>query len=63
MEQFSLIITGPTAGFLAGIAFGWTTAACGGVMFLIVPATILFLREQRRKVEAKTLIDNAGKQW
>jgi hypothetical protein len=62
VEQFCLIITGPTAGFLAGIAFGWTTAACGGVMFLIVPATILFLREQRRKVEAKTLIENAGKQ-
>jgi hypothetical protein len=62
VEQFCLIITGPTAGFLAGIAFGWTTAACGGVMFLIVPATVLFLREERRKVEANTLFDNAGKQ-
>ena len=37
VEQFCYIITGPTAGFLASIAFGWTTIACGSVMFLIVP--------------------------
>ena len=42
VQQGTFIIVGPTAGFLASIAFGWTAAACGGVMFLLVPATILF---------------------
>jgi hypothetical protein len=62
VEQFSFIITGPTAGFLASIAFGWTTVACGSVMFLIVPATVLFLQEQRKRIDSKTLLGNAGKQ-
>jgi hypothetical protein len=62
VEQFCYIITGPTAGFLASISFGWTTAACGAVTFLVVPATILFLQEQRKKTDAKSLFDKAGKQ-
>jgi hypothetical protein len=62
VEQFCYIITGPTAGFLASVAFGWTTIACGGVMFLVVPGAVWFLHEQRKRVEAKELFDQAGKQ-
>ena len=62
VEQFSWIITGPTAGFLGSIAFGWTTAACGGVMFLIVPAAVWFLHEKRRRTDPHRLFQQAGKQ-
>jgi hypothetical protein len=62
VEQFSWIITGPTAGFLGSIAFGWTTIACGGVVFLIVPGAAWFLYEQRKRIETKELLDNASKQ-
>jgi hypothetical protein len=62
VEQFCYIITGPTAGFLASIAFGWTAVACGGVMFLVVPGAVWFLHEQRKKIDTKELLDNAGKQ-
>ena len=62
VEQFCWIITGPTAGFLASIAFGWTAVACGSVMFLVVPGTVWFLHEQRKKIETKELLDNAGRQ-
>jgi len=43
IQQACFVINGPAAGYLASIAFGWTAAACGGVMFLLVPVTILFL--------------------
>jgi len=62
VEQACYIITGPTAGFLASIAFGWTAAACGVAMSLIVPATIWFLHEKRIKIDSKDLLHNAGKQ-
>ena len=62
VEQLCILITGPTAGFLASIAFGWTAAACGSVMFLVVPGTIWFLHERRIKIDSKVLLDNAGKQ-
>jgi predicted MFS family arabinose efflux permease len=62
VEQFSWIITGPSAGFLASIAFGWTTAACGSIMFLVVPGAVWFLHEQRKKIDTKELLDQAGKQ-
>ena len=62
VEQFSWIIAGPTAGYLASIAFGWTTAACGGVMFLIVPAAVWFLHEQRKKADSRRVLDQAGEQ-
>jgi predicted MFS family arabinose efflux permease len=62
VEQFSYIITGPTAGFLGSIAFGWTTMACGGVVFLVVPAAVWFLHERRKRMEAQELLHNAGKQ-
>jgi len=62
VQQVCAIIVGPSAGYLASIAFGWTAAACGGVMFLLVPATVLFLNEQRRRIKSRELLDNAGKQ-
>jgi MFS family permease len=62
VEQVGYIITGPTAGFLGRIAFGFTAAACGSVMFLVVPATVWFLHEQRKKTDSKNLLNNAGKQ-
>jgi Major Facilitator Superfamily len=45
VEQVCLIISGPAAGFLARVAFGWTAAVCGGVMFVIVPVALIFMRE------------------
>lgn len=33
VQQGCLIVNGPAAGYLASIAFGWTAAACGGIMF------------------------------
>ena len=53
VQQGTFIIVGPTAGYLASIAFGWTAAACGGVMFLLVPATILFLHEQPVRIDSQ----------
>ena len=59
VQQACFIILGPTAGYLASIAFGWTAGICGGIMFLLVPATILFLREQPKRVDTRELLDNA----
>jgi hypothetical protein len=62
VEQFSILVAGPAAGFLGSIAFGWTTVACGGIMFLIVPMAIWFLYEQRKTVPTQELLDSARKQ-
>jgi len=62
VEQLCYVITGPTAGFLASIAFGWTAVACGSIMFLVVPGTVLFLHERRQKIASKELFNEAGKQ-
>jgi len=62
VQQGSYIISGPVAGLLASIAFGWTATACAGVMFLLVPATIWFLHEQPSRVDSRELLDNARKQ-
>lgn len=62
VEQFCFVIAGPLGGFLGAISFGWTAAAGGAIMFLVVPTTILFLKEQRRRVPSKELLDRAGKQ-
>ena len=34
IQQACFVINSPVAGYLASIAFGWTAAACGGIMFL-----------------------------
>jgi MFS family permease len=62
VSQGSYIIAGPVGGFLGAISFGWTAAAGAAVMFLVVPITLIFLREQRRKVDSKRLLNEAGKQ-
>ena len=64
-QFFSLgcsLIAGPVGGALAGITFGWTAVACGGVMALLLPATIFFLREQRRRVNTREVFTDAGRQ-
>ena len=62
VQQACLIVNGPIAGYLASIAFGWTAAACGGVMFLLVPATILFLHERRKRSDSREILANARQQ-
>jgi len=62
VQQTCWIVNGPMAGYLASIAFGWTAAACGGVMFLLVPVTLLFLREQRQRSDPRQLLENARNQ-
>ena len=62
VQQVCTIIRGPAAGYLASIAFGWTAAACGGVMFLLAPVTILFLREQNKRIDSRQMLDNAARQ-
>jgi hypothetical protein len=57
-----VVINGPLSGYMASIAFGWTAAACGGVLFLIVPVTILCLREQRVEVDSQALLSGAAAQ-
>jgi BT1 family len=59
VQQACWIVNGPAAGYLASIAFGWTAVACGGVMFLLVPVTLLFLREQRHRSDPRHLLENA----
>lgn len=53
-------ITGPTAGYLGSIAFGFTAAACGVTMFMIVPITLLLMREQRRRIDSGEVLRGAG---
>lgn len=62
VEQFCFVIAGPVGGFLGAISFGWTAAAGGAIIFLVVPVTILFLNERRKKVNSRELLDQAGKQ-
>jgi hypothetical protein len=62
VEQFCVVVTGPAGGFLASIAFGFTTLACGGVMFLIVPATVWFLHEPEIRINSRELLGCAGQQ-
>jgi predicted MFS family arabinose efflux permease len=62
VEQVCLIIAGPGAGFLASAAFGWTAAACGGVMFLIVPVALVFLHERSSPINSTRQLQNAGKE-
>ena len=62
IQQACFVVNGPVAGYLASIAFGWTAAACGGIMFLLVPVTILFLQEQRRRLDSREVLDNAKSQ-
>ncbi|MFN8178154.1 MAG: MFS transporter [bacterium] len=62
VQQACYIINGPIAGYLASILFGWTAGVCGGVLFLLVPVTILFLHERRVSIASTQLLSNAGRQ-
>jgi hypothetical protein len=56
VQQACFVLNGPAAGYLASIAFGWTAAACGGTMFLLVPVTLLFLDEQRKRSDPRQVV-------
>ena len=62
VQQGCSIINGPAAGYLASIAFGWTALACGGVMALLVPVTVLFLHEKRQVLAPREVLANARAQ-
>ncbi len=62
VQQFAGVIQGPAAGRLAAVQIGITGMVCGGIMFLLVPATIFFLHEQRKKTETSEVLANAGRQ-
>ncbi len=62
IDQLCTVIYGPGGGYLAGIALGWTALACGGTVFLIVPAAVFFLREQHKRLPGRTLARNAVEQ-
>lgn len=62
VSQGSYVIAGPLGGFLGAIAFGWTAAAGGAIMLLIVPVTMIFLNEQRKKIDAKKVLHEASGQ-
>jgi hypothetical protein len=62
VQQAALVINGPAAGYLAGIAFAWTAAACGGILFLLVPVTILFLRERQAHPDRREVLARAKTQ-
>ena len=59
IQQACFVINGPVAGYLASIAFGWTAAACGGIMLMLAPVTMLFLREPRQRVDSREVLANA----
>ncbi|HLI65727.1 MAG TPA: MFS transporter [Caulobacteraceae bacterium] len=64
-QFFSLgcsLVAGPAGGYLAAISFGWTAVACGGVMALLFPATVFFLREERKRVNTGEVLADAGRQ-
>ena len=62
VQQACFIVNGPAAGYLASIAFGWTAAACGGIMLLLVPVTILFPQERRQQPDSRQILANARAQ-
>ena len=56
------IINAPAAGYLASLAFGWTAGACGAAIFLLLPATYLLLKEERRRIDSAQVLANFGHQ-
>ncbi|PNB45915.1 hypothetical protein C1X29_28915, partial [Pseudomonas sp. GW456-12-10-14-LB2] len=62
VQNIAGVIQGPAAGKLAAVPIGITGYVCGGVMFLLVPATVFFLHEQRKKSSSQEVLSNAGKQ-
>lgn len=60
--QTASVVGGPLGGVLAGMAIGWTSGVSAAIMFLPVPATILFLKEKRIQVDSQKLLGDAGRQ-
>ncbi len=60
--QMAGFLGGPIGGFLGAAAFAWTGVASAAIMFLPIPAALFFLKEQRRRVDSKKLLDDAGAQ-
>ena len=56
------LIASPAGGVLASIAFGWTAGISGAVMFLLFPATLLLLKEEKRRTDSARVLANAGQQ-
>jgi hypothetical protein len=59
VQQAGYIVMGLAGGYLASIAFHWTPYACAAVMFSLVPATLLFMREKPVHVDSSELLNNA----
>jgi len=62
VEQLALVIAGPTAGYLASAAFGWTAVACGGIMFLVIPVAFLLLHERPTAIDSRLQLQAASQQ-
>lgn len=60
--QMAALIGIPVGGYLALVAFGWTNAVSAAIMFLPIPAAIIFLKEKRIRVDSQKLLGDARKQ-
>lgn len=56
VQQFSFVVMGPLGGYLATVAFGWTPISCGLIVFLIVPVTLAFMREQAHRTDSTAVL-------
>jgi MFS family permease len=57
------IVTGRLGGYLASISFGWTAAACGSIMLILVPVTILLLHERKRSSDYRQVLEDANRKF
>jgi predicted MFS family arabinose efflux permease len=56
------MVSGPIGGYVASKPFGYMPFISAGIMFLLIPITLLFLREKKNQVNSHDLLKNAGKQ-
>jgi MFS family permease len=56
------IVAALGGGYLASLWFGWTASLCAAVLFLVVPASALLLREQPVTANSRQIIAGAGRQ-
>ncbi len=61
--QYGCVIIGALGGgYLATQWFGWTAMACAGVLFLVVPTALMFLKEEPVTADAQEVLAGAGRQ-
>jgi predicted MFS family arabinose efflux permease len=61
--QYACVVVGALAGgWLATLWFGWTALACAAVLFLVVPAALVFLKEEPVTADADAILAEAGRQ-